>query len=323
MAFQVLDPGFFTTVQDLGRFGYERFGVPVSGAMDAFALRAANRLVGNPENAAGLEIAPPGLALRPMQDCLIAGAGRGYRLEVGGRLLPLWMSVYVRQGEEIRFLPDAGGWGYLAVAGGIDLPLVMGSRSTYLRGGFGGLGGRALRVEDILPTGSAPDDLSRRAGRCYPPNCRPQYRDDPVLEIVFGPQTEAFTSVGLETLLASHYQVSDSSDRMGYRLIGPAVEHRGGADILSDGMTLGSVQIPGNGQPIVMMSDRQTAGGYTKVGVVASADLPLLAQCMPGSGCVRFRQTTVEAAQERYRALMQGLRSGLVEPDDLDLLYYE
>lgn len=317
MLLTVLDPGFLTTVQDLGRSGWERFGVPACGAMDRFALRAANTLVGNPPNAAAFESLGQGPTLLAGRDLLVAASGPGFALEVDGWHFPAWMSVYVRAGAALRLVGEAGAvWGYLAVAGGIDTPPVMGSRSTYLRGGFGGLDGRMLAPGDVLPVGrltDAPGAWSLWAGRWLPPGARLAYAEDEPLGIIPGPQAEAFTPEAWQALLEGAYTLSPASDRMGYRLVGPHLSHRAGADILSDGIPLGAVQVPGEGQPIVMMSDRQTTGGYTKMAVVAGADLPRLAQRAPGTGGIRFTSLTVEEAQRRWRALIAGLESGIDE----------
>ena len=303
-----LDPGFLTTVQDLGRQGCERYGVPVSGAMDRLALMAANALVGTPLGTAGLEFALSGPAFQASGGgCLVAASGRGFSLQVGGRPIPLWMAAWVRTGESITLQASGSGWGYLAVGGGIDVPLVMGSRSTYLRGGFGGLEGRSLRAGDKLEIG--PGSAYELAGQELPQALRPAYSDQPVIDVVLGPQTQAFSEAGLATFLGQEeYALTSACDRMGYRLAGPRIAHRKGADVLSEGVPLGAVQVPGDGQPIVLMADRQTAGGYTKFGVVASASLPLLAQCPPGAGKVRFRAVAVDEAQAKWRGIVGHLK---------------
>jgi antagonist of KipI len=322
-SFKMMETGFLTSVQDLGREGYERFGVPVSGAMDRFALAAANRLVGNPGEAAGLEFFLQGPAQRVVGDCLIAAAGCGLELQVNRRRFPMWMSVYVKHGSLLSLVAAPTGtaepastWGYLAVSGGINVPQVMGSRSTYLPGGFGGWQGRALLSGDELPVGLAASGgsaLRALAGRFLPVKFRPAYSDTPQVEVILGPQAQAFSEAGLQALLNSEYKVTTSSNRMGYRLEGAVIEHSAPADILSDGIVFGSVQVPAAGQPIVMMSDHQTTGGYTKITTVVSADLPLVAQCPPETGRIRFRVTSVEQAQARYRGLMAGLLKGIEE----------
>ncbi|HEY67354.1 MAG TPA: biotin-dependent carboxyltransferase [Thermoflexia bacterium] len=308
MALEVLEPGLLTTVQDLGRYGYERYGVPVSGAMDQFALRAANLLVGNPPHAAALEITLAGPTLRATDKCLIAVTGADLSLRVNDWEMPPWMAIFVRQGWTITFGDRKSGCrAYLAVAGGIDVMPIMGSRSTYLSGGFGGVEGRALRQGDVIPVGVVPFHLPERAGRSFPSNLVPDYSDAPEIHVVLGPQDDYFTDEGMATFLSGEYQVGPTSDRMGYRLQGPEIAHKGRADIISDGIPLGAVQVPANRQPIVMMADRQTTGGYPKIATVISADVPLLAQCLPGQSTVRFEAIGVEEAQSRYRRMMKAL----------------
>ncbi len=310
----VLDGGLLTTVQDLGRRGYERFGVPVAGAVDPFALRAANLLVGNPPGAAALEITIAGPRLLADDDCLIAVAGADLSLRVHGWDLPPWAAILVRRGWTIEFgRRQAGCRAVLAVAGGIDVPAVMGSRSTYLPGRFGGLEGRPLRSGDTLPVGAAAPDILAAAGRCLDPSVLPHYSDSPTVRVVLGPQDDRFTAEGLATFLSSEYQVSGTSDRMGCRLEGPVIAHGGPAEIISDGIPLGAVQVPADGRPIVLLADRQTTGGYPKIATVISADIPLLAQCVPGQSRVRFAASSVEEAQAVYRRQI----AALYRPDSL------
>lgn len=314
--------GFFTTIQDAGRFGYEKFGVPCAGPMDRFALHAANLLVGNLRYAAGLEVGMSDVSLVCGEDCLVALTGAGYDLHVDGRPMPRWIAILARRGAHLALRKTSGGnWGYLGISGGIATPLVMGSRATYLRGKLGGLNGGPLQDGDALPLCPQPASFLGLAGKLLPPPVRPAYSDAPVLEVIPGPQDERFTPAGIETFYSSVYQVSPTSDRMGLRLEGAPVAHTRGADILSDGMSFGSVQVPASGQPIVMMSEHPTTGGYTKIATVASADLPVLAQCPPGASTVRFRQTTVAAAQERYRRQVYNLERSLQESEEETLAY--
>jgi len=324
MAILVQDPGFLCSVQDEGRFGYEKFGVPASGPMDHFALRAANLLVENPRGAACIEFGVEGPRFSFGEDCLVAVTGAGFNLFVQAQPMPLWMAIVVRRGWEVQLEKVPGGnWGYLAVSGGITTQEVMGSRATYLRAGFGGYHGRLLQAGDAIPTGRPPYSFIGLAGRQVLPAVRPAYSQAPVLEVVLGPQEECFPPEGVHTFLSQPYQVSITSDRMGYRLEGAAIPHRDGADILSDGMMFGSVQVPASGQPIVMMSEHPTTGGYTKIATLVSADLPLLAQCIPGKSEVHFKLTSVPAAQEKYRTLFHDLEEKLEEPVDVDLAYIE
>jgi antagonist of KipI len=314
MTLLVLEPGFLTTVQDMGRTGYQRLGVPVSGAMDRFALLAANALLGNPSGCAVLEAVLEGPTLRAQADCLAAAAGMGIGLEVDGQLLPFWMAVRIRRGSTLRLVCcSEGGWAYLAVCGGMDVPLVLSSRSTCLRGGFGGIGGRVLRAGDEIPLGAFPAASFNLAGNCLPPERRLAYSPSPRLAVLPGPQQDAFTEEGIAAFLSSSYRIQPDSDRMGFRLQGEPVSHRGEADILSQGLAAGAVQVPADGQPIVAMSDHQTTGGYTQIAVVASADLPLLAQCPFASGEVCFYPTTLTEARQRLHSMVQGIAQGIVK----------
>jgi len=295
---EVLDPGLLTTVQDAGRKGWARYGIPPSGPLDTAAFAAANALVDNPPDAAALEITLAGPTLRVSRECLIAVCGADFELWVGTLPVPLWHAVYVRAGRLITFgVRRSGARAYLAISGGIALPPFLGSRSTYLPGGFGGLDGRALRAGDRLPLGvMRARDLPQGAGRVWPVQRRPPYTPQPTLRVLLGPQDDAFTAEGLATLLNSAYRITPQADRMGARLQGPTVAHRGLAGVVSDGVVVGSVQVPPDGQPIVMLADHQTTGGYPKIATVLRADLPLLAQCLPGH-YVRFAAVTLTEAQ--------------------------
>ena len=310
MALEVLEGGMLTTVQDLGRYGYERYGVPVAGAMDPFALQVANALVGNSLDEAALEMTIVGPTLRATESCLIAVTGADLSFRVNGRPLPLWMAIFVRRGWIIEFGERKRGCrAYLAVAGGIDVPPIMGSKSTYLRGGFGGFQGRALRGGDLIPVGQAAFHLPSLAGNEFPADRIPDYSDAPEVHVILGPQDDYFTEEGITAFLSSEYKVSLTSDRMGYRLQGAEIAHQGRADIISDGIVLGSVQVPADRQPIILMADRQTTGGYPKIATVISADIPLLAQCLPGASTVTFKAITIEEAQARYREIDVGFRN--------------
>jgi antagonist of KipI len=312
--FEIVETGGLASIQDSGRAGWRRFGVPASGPMDAFAFQAANLLAGNAPNAAALEIGAGDVVLQAIQDCVIAVAGAGYVLSVYVWDFPLWGSCFVRGGWTVRLRKSGFGmWAYLAVAGGFDVPPALGSRATYVRGHFGGVEGRLLQAGDVLHSGRPSRSLSDLAARTFPEEARPGYSESPLVDVILGPQAERFEKKSIETFLSSLFRVSPSSDRMGYRLEGLPLKHIGGADLTSEGMMPGAVQVPADGQPIAMMADCATTGGYPKIASVVSADLPLLAQCTPGKDGVRFRETTVEAAQEKYRALMDKMKDGIVE----------
>ena len=305
---EILDPGLLTTVQDRGRFGYQRYGVPVSGAMDQFALRMANLMAGNDQGAAALEVTVRGPKIEFHTSTWIAVTGADISPEVDGRPVSMWESLEIEEGSTLEFgeLRD-GMRAYVAVRGGIDVPVVMGSRSTYLKGSFGGLEGRALKAGDILSTLPAGSDtaLPKRLPRNY---TAPVYGGIHRLRVVLGPQGHAFDSNALSKFLSSRYRVHSDSDRMGYMLDGSKIEHRKSADIVSDGNPNGAVQIHGDGIPRILLADRGTTGGYTKIATVISADLPSLAQALPGQS-VSFQQVTVEEAQEALQEQESVIRS--------------
>src|SRR5690606_9456433 len=309
---EVLRPGLLTTVQDLGRRAYQRYGVAVSGAMDPIALRLGNILVGNDEGAAGLEVTLVGPTLRFTAPAVIAVTGGDLGPALNGKPIPLWQTVAVEEGDVLTFGGYRSGCrAYVAVAGGIDVPPVMGSRATFLRGGYGGLEGRALQARDRLPLGRPRLPARRLLGRRLPSRTVPDYSTPRPVRFVPGPQDDAFTPEALETFATGAYTVSTQSDRMGYRLEGPPLKHRAGADIISDYIPVGAIQVPGNGQPIVLMADCQMTGGYTKIGVVIGVDIPYMAQRKPGDR-VTFAPVTVEEAIARWRfpeGWIEGLRT--------------
>lgn len=307
---EVLNPGWLSTVQDLGRTGHLAAGVPQSGALDPVALRVANRLVGNSDRAAGIEMTMTGTALLAAAPAVIAVTGADFGPRVNGAPLPMWTACPVKAGETVEF----AGWRsgcrcYLAVSGGIDLPPVLGSRSADL---LAGLGPPALKRGDRLPLGRGlpPEAL---AGRSLPPLLRPAYPWDIEVCAVLGPQDDRFSSEAPITLSTGVYKVDQRSDRAGCRLEGPRLRHTGGgegrhgADIISDGTPLGAIQVPPDGQPIVLLQGHPTMGGYAKIGVVVSSDVGRLAQVAPG-GRVRFRWVTRDEAHLIHRAAIDRLR---------------
>jgi KipI family sensor histidine kinase inhibitor len=297
-AVDVLDGGFLTTVQDLGRLGFQRLGVPVAGAMDPWALRTANRLVGNDDGDAALEATLVGPTLRFEADTVIAVCGGDLGPALNGAAIRQGRAVRVRRGDTLTFTGCRDGLrAVLAVAGGIAVPRVLGSRATYLPSGFGGFLGRALRAGDRVPLGEPMSRafVARRMPFRPPRLAGPEYD----VRVMLGPQHEAFTAEGIETFLGSVYRVSATSDRVGCRFNGPRIAHVAGADIVSDATAFGSVQVSGDGLPIVLMADRGTTGGYTKIATVIGADLALIGQAAPGTA-VRFRAVNaVEAARAR------------------------
>ena len=307
---RVESPGFFTTVQDIGRFGWEQYGLPQSGAMDAQALQSANVLVGNEPNEGALEITVTGPTLVFEAPAVFAVTGADFRMTLDGCDIGSGRACCAKRGSTLRFVsPVSGCRAYLAVAGGFALPKVLGSLSTSARHGLGGFQGRRLEKGDRLPLRkeiSALPDMERRvlpAGFFGDPARR--------VRVILGPQDERFTQAGIRTFLHEAYTVSAASDRMGCRLEGPRIEHRTDGNILSDGIAFGCVQVPTDGRPIIMMADRQTVGGYTKIAAVISADLSCVAQSRAGDR-LSFTAVTLEQAQnaERtWRRRLEWLRS--------------
>lgn len=316
MTLEVLEISGLATIQDSGRVGWRRFGVPVSGPMDFFAFRAANALAGNPGEYAVLEVGLGDVVFQAREDCVVAVTGMGYKLSIYIWEFPLWTSFFVRAGWNIHLSKtDHGMWAYLAVTGGIQTQPVLGSRSTYLGGRLGGLDGRPLQAGDILRRGDLPDLSYELAARTFLETARPQYQENPVIDVILGPQTHYFSDESLALFLSSPYSISLTSDRMGYRLEGPTLSHGIRTELVSEGMTFGAIQVPAGGQPIVMMADCPTTGGYPKIGAVASADLPVLAQCLPKKSRIRFQETTATQARDKYRQLMKNLQSSIVDAD--------
>ncbi len=294
---RIIRPGPLTTVQDQGRYGFQDRGVPVSGAMDQAAYRLGNLLAGNSGKDASLEITLGGFTAVFLRDTWFAVTGAEQEARIDNKIIPTWTAHQAAKGDVLSLVFGRKGarW-YLAVAGGFEVPLVMGSRSTYLRGGFGGLAGRALRKGDVLESGRP---IRPGIFSSLPAEFIPNYSREPILRVVLGPQDDAITEEGLSTFLMADYSVTQRSDRMGCLLAGPLIKHKKGPDIISDATAFGSIQVPGSGQPIILMADRQTIGGYVKIATVATIDLPLIAQVFPGDR-VRFKAIGIEEAQEIY-----------------------
>ena len=295
-------PGWLTTVQDLGRVGYQQYGVPVSGAMDRRDFIIANRLIGNLDHDAGLEITVKGPELLFEQASVIAVTGADLVPSVNGIGIPLWTSVPVERGSRLAFgARRAGARSYVAIAGGIDVPIVLGSRSTHTYSRTGGIKGRALAQGDVLMGGAPGPHAGATIGRALPERLRPDYSTFTILRILPGHQQSSFAEDALALLTGSPYRLSNQSDRMGYRLDGPKIAHAGAGEWISEGTAMGALQVPLDGQPILLMADRHTTGGYPKIAIVISADLHLGAQLMPGD-TVEFRTTTLPEAQALMKA---------------------
>ena len=292
MNITVLSPGPLTTVQDMGRFGAMDTGFSPGGAMDHSSLVLANLLVGNSPEEGVLEMTLMGASLRFSCDTVISLTGADMTPKINGIPVPGYQSLFVKKGDELTTgYAKSGMRGYLAVAGGFDLPRVMGSLSTNLKCKIGGFQGRKLSQGDQIP-------LKRSSSEAFPVRSLPPLAmpgDVLSLHVIPGPQDDAFTPAGMAHFFTEEYTVSQTSDRMGIRLEGTSVESHNGVDIISDAVTSGSVQIPPSGMPLIMMADRQTTGGYAKIATVISADLDSLAQARPGCH-IRFHAVSDEIA---------------------------
>lgn len=300
MSIDVIKPGLCTTVQDAGRWGYQHLGVPVNGPMDVLAHSLANLLVGNLASCGTLEVTLQGPSLLFRTTTLLAIAGADLGAQLDGVPLPPGTAVKVQPGTLLSFAKrNHGARAYIAVGGGYMLPLVLGSSSTFRRGGLGGVNGRALLAGDVLQTRSSFRNLSRLQLQLQLPIA---LQPDPAtmarsaIRVIPGREWQAFTEASQRALLSEPYRISNQSERMGYRLQGAPLALQAPLELLSEAVTFGTLQVPADGQPIVLMADRQTTGGYPKIAHVASVDLPLLAQRLPGEE-VRFTLIAIEEAQ--------------------------
>ncbi|UVI28727.1 5-oxoprolinase subunit C family protein [Paenibacillus spongiae] len=323
MTLRVEKPGLHTTVQDLGRPGWRKDGLAEGGAMDRYALRTANVLLGNDEGAAGLELTLVGPVLVAGTDMVLAVCGAYMAPQVNGEELPMWRPVWVSAGSRISFGAASDGCrAYVAVAGGgIGLKPVLGSRGTDTRAGIGGIAGRALRTADVLPCGSfeaapawrAASLWSRRNGWAAPGWFAPPVAyvggaaDGIELRAMPGAEFGRLREAARTALFRERFRVAPASDRMGVRLEGPPMELADAAELLSHGVVPGTVQVPAGGAPIVLAADCQTTGGYPKAAHVITADLPLLAQAKPGDA-IRFREVSLAEAQRAYFAVEGAVR---------------
>lgn len=299
MGIKVLQGGALTTVQDAGRIGYQDTGFSVSGVMDYRSFRMANMLLGNEENEAVLEVSIMGPTITFTRDNTFTITGGDFSAALNNRNIDLYTAIPVKKGDTLRLGPvKEGARAYIAFAGGMDIPSVMGSKSTNLKCRIGGHKGRKLEAGDEIAFKNPKPILSNMYKRYE--IVREFQEKDITLRVILGPQIEYFTKEGIRTLLESEYTVSEEYDRMGCRLKGPAISSINGVDIISDGIALGSIQIPASGTPIIMMADRQTIGGYAKIATVIHVDIPKLAQRMPGNK-IRFQEITIEEAARLYK----------------------
>ncbi|PYZ91630.1 KipI antagonist [Salipaludibacillus keqinensis] len=292
---RIEEPGLHTTIQDKGRYGYQQFGIVPSGPMDPYAYRMANLLVGNDDGEAAIESTMIGPSLLFLENSVIAVTGANLSPTLDGKKIPMWGSVYVHKGQELRFgKPKHGARAYIALAGGIQSETTLESRSTYTKAKLGGLKGEALGGGDELPGMDIPDtELQNRKGKFLSEDLRPFYQSHHMVRVIPDVQEGYFTKESLQTFYTHSYKISPQSDRMGYRLQGQEIEHKQSAEILSDAVAFGSIQVPSDGNPIVLLADRQTTGGYPKIGTIISHDLWKVAQLLPGQ-TLSFQRSSVD-----------------------------
>ena len=301
--FHVLKPGAMTTVQDLGRFGYQDIGLTTGGCMDEHAAGWANRLLGNKPQCALLEVSLGNMQLQAEVDTWIAVTGAEQQFSINNRPQNNWQSHFVKAGDILAFSwSKTGVRSYLAVVGGFELQPQFGSCSTVVRESVGGIEGRALQSGDHLSCAASEEDLFS-CNRAVPAEFIPDYSDSPIVDVVLGYQQHSFSKKGLQQFFKSDYQIKPDSDRMGYRLDGEALNPNV-QGIFSEGICFGAIQVPADGFPIILLKDRQTLGGYPKLGAVVTTDAFRLSQCRPGQ-TVSFREVSLEFAQNKVRAFYQ------------------
>lgn len=301
MTFKVLNPGLFSTIQDAGRFSYQTFGFSPSGVLDYRAHKLANRLLGNDDDAAVLEMTLQGVVLKIQKDTVISTSGAKAAITIDDQPYDHGTAIKVLKGEILKIGKcEDGSRTYLAVSGGFDVPEILGSRSTHTRSGIGGFKGRTLKKGDILKSagGEFSDGLKKIKS----------FENDNVIHIIPGQQYDRFGAEAQEKLFNAEYEITKDSDRMGIRLNGPGLHADGGHDVLSEPTQLGSIQVPKNGQPIILLNDRQTAGGYVRIATVALADIPKVVQKSPGEK-LRFKKIDVDKATELYKEELQRIDS--------------
>lgn len=298
MSIKVITPGMLSTIQDGGRKGYSALGFSASGVMDLQSYHIANALAGNYTDEAVIEMTVMGGSFKFIESNYIAVTGADMQPRLEGRAVPMYETLFVKAGETLSFSAAQSGMRtYIAFAGGIDVPVIMGSRSTNLKCKIGGLDGRPLKSGDIVPALNADSEFHKhKIRKAQPDNFDAK---EITIRVVMGPQDDYFTQKGIDTFLNTPYSVANESDRMGCKMSGEKIEYKTSVDIISDGIVFGSVQVPRSGNPIVMLADRQTTGGYAKIATVISADLPLLVQAKPGTK-VRFERTDRHTAEKIF-----------------------
>ena len=296
---KVKESGLLTTVQDLGRYGYQRFGIPPSGAMDPYSSRLANIMVDNELDCPVLEITGHGPALEAMEPVEVGFAGGEFELKVNDEEVSMWESIFLDEGDLLRIGNCRTGFrGYLSVSGGIKTEKILKSKSTYMKGKIGGLNGKGNKIkkdDTIKPEKNINNFSKRKIPKKYRTNIQAKE-----IRVILGPQKTKFSETGIETLLNSEYRISTDSDRMGYRLEGPKIQHKNEADIITDAIPNGAIQVPGNGKPIVLLNDRQTTGGYAKIANIITVDIPKITQKKPGEK-IKFKEIDLKKAQKLYK----------------------
>ena len=300
MSIKIITPGLMTTVQDCGRYCYQASGFSVSGALDMRSYKLANILAGNIENLAVLEMTMLGITAEFTQNTVFAITGGDFTPTINGESITMYQTVYASAGDVLKMgAAKTGSRAYIAFLGGVDVPLVMGSRSTNMKCKIGGFEGRALRAGDVIETGdNFPIDYRKKVKKIKPDDFSSSEAE---IRVILGPQDDYFTEKGIDTFLSSPYTLTKDCDRMGFKLDGEKIENINGVDIVSDGIALGSVQVPSSGKPIIMLADRQTTGGYAKIATVVSVDIPRLVQLKSGS-TVHFKEVTAKEAERLYKA---------------------
>ena len=315
MGIIVENGGILTTVQDEGRFGYQAFGVSTSGAMDNHSFHIANILVGNDMGEGALEMTFIGPTLKFTSDNIVAVTGGDLTPMLDGNEFPMYRAVLVKEGQTLSFAGARNGCrGYIAFAGGLDIPIVMGSKSTLLRNHLGGVKGRKLEKGDEIGFVSAKTILPNMEARKVPASVYP--KKEIVLRVVLGPQDDEFTEAGVKSFFWNSGVITNEFDRMGCRLEGPFIAPKETSDIISDGIAFGAIQVPSHGKPIILLADRQTTGGYGKIATVASVDIPKLVQRKTDDK-IHFKAITVQEAQALYVEEMKeldGLRKIIHQP---------
>ncbi|GAE36881.1 biotin-dependent carboxyltransferase family protein [Halalkalibacter akibai] len=314
MTFTVLKPGLLTTIQDLGRYGYQKYGVIVSGAMDSFSTRLANLIVGNNEQEGVLEITLNGPVLRFEEDTLIVITGADLSPVIDQKRVSLNKPIYVKGGAILSFGPVKSGCrSYLACAGGFAIEEILGSKSTYIRAGIGGFEGRALKQGDRVKC-KPPSDLARKliaqlrligggssfqSAKWSVSQRKQSSKGESIVHLIRGSHFDLFTEKSIKALFHQRFTVSQNSDRMGYQLTGYSLQTRKAVDIFSEAIAFGTIQVPAEGNPIILLADRQTVGGYPRIAQVIATDLDVIAQLKPGD-VVKFEEITLASAEQLY-----------------------